>query len=211
LIGRTISPRTIPIVQFQLKGFAMTLVALYTRAVDSFVDKVNGVRPDQWTLPTPCADWDVRQLVNHVVSEQLWSAPMFQGATIADVGDRFDGDLLGEDPRATADGAGQTAKQAVLADGAMGTTVHLSFGDTPADEYVTQLLADHIIHGWDLAVAIDADRTIDSDAVAFLTTWFADREQIYRRAGAVGPRFEVPVGASDQDRLVGAFGRDPTR
>jgi uncharacterized protein (TIGR03086 family) len=189
----------------------MALVPSYTRAVDSFVDKVNQVRPGQWTMPTPCSDWNVRQLVNHIVSEQLWSAPLFEGTTIADVGDRLDGDLLGDDPQARAAEAGTTAKQAVLADGAMGMTVHLSFGDTPAEEYVAQLLADHVIHGWDLAVAIGADRTLDPEAVAFLTAWFAEREALYRGGGAIGPRVEVPAEASDQDRLIAAFGRDPAR
>jgi uncharacterized protein (TIGR03086 family) len=187
----------------------MTLVALYSRAVDSFVDKVRLVGPPQWALPTPCADWTVRQLVNHLVSEQLWSKPLFEGATIADVGDRFDGDLLGDDPAAIAVEAGATTKRAVEADGAMSMIVHLSFGDTPAEEYVSQLLADHIIHGWDLAVAIGADRTLDHESVLFLTGWFAEREDLYRSSGAIGPRPAVPEDATAQDRLLAAFGRDP--
>src|SRR4029077_14218463 len=133
---------------------------LYTRAVSSFVDKVSAVTDDQWSAPTPCSDWTVRDLVNHIVSEQLWSAPLFDGATIADVGDRFDGYLLGDDPGGTAAQAGATASRAVAAPDAMVRTVHLSFGDTPAEEYVTQLLADHAIHGWDLAVGIGADRAL---------------------------------------------------
>jgi uncharacterized protein (TIGR03086 family) len=187
----------------------MTLVDLYNRAVDSFVDNVKLVGPPQWALATPCADWNVRQLVNHLVSEQLWSAPLFDGATIAEVGDRFDGDVLGDDPVATAVEAGETTKRAVAADGAMSMIVHLSFGDTPAEEYLTQLLADHIIHGWDLAVAIGADRTLDHESVLFLTGWFAEREDLYRSAGAIGPRPSTPEDATAQDKLLAAFGRNP--
>jgi hypothetical protein len=90
-----------------------------------------------------------------------------------------------------------------------GRTVHLSFGDTPAEEYAYQLAADHIIHGWDLAAATGVDRTIDPELVAACAAWFADREAIYRSAGAVGPR---PDGASADDpqaQLLVAFGRDP--
>jgi uncharacterized protein (TIGR03086 family) len=187
----------------------MALVDLYTRAVNSFVDTVGAVGDDQWTAPTPCAEWNVRELVNHIVSEQLWSAPLFDGATIADVGDRFNGDLLGHDPRGSAIEAGTTATGAVAAPGAMDRIVHLSFGDTPAEEYVTQLLADHLIHGWDLAVGIGADRGLDPDTVAFLTPWFAEREELYRAGGAIGPRVEVGPEASDADRLLAGFGRDP--
>ena len=57
-----------------------------------------GVGEDQWGAPTPCADWDVRELVNHVAGEDLWTAPLLEGSTIEEVGDRFDGDLLGDDP-----------------------------------------------------------------------------------------------------------------
>jgi hypothetical protein len=74
---------------------------------------------------------------------------------------------------------------------------------------VHQLFADHLIHGWDLAAAVGADRRLDPELVDLCAAWFADREDTYRSAGAVGARVEVPVGASAQDRLLAAFGRDP--
>jgi uncharacterized protein (TIGR03086 family) len=187
----------------------MDVVELYRRSMDNFTATVNQVGADQWSGPTPCEGWDVRTLVNHVVYEDQWAVPLFDGATIAEVGDRFEGDLLGDDPRAAAAGATQGAYDAVSAPGAMARTVHLSFGDTPADEYVHQLFADHIVHGWDLAAAIGADRALDAELVAALAEWFADREELYRQAGAIGPRVELPDGASAQDRLIAAFGRNP--
>ena len=41
------------------------------------------------------ADWNVRQLVNHLVYENL-DGPADGGSTIAEVGDRYEGDLLGD-------------------------------------------------------------------------------------------------------------------
>jgi len=187
----------------------MSLIDLYRQSVESFVDRVAQVRPDQWGDPTPCADWDVRTLVNHIVYEQVWSVPLFAGATIAEVGDRFEGDLLGDDPITVATEAGEDARAAVSEHGALDRTVHLSFGDTPAEEYVRQLFADHLIHGWDLAVGIGADRTLDPEAVRECASWYSDREEIYRSSGSVGPRVALPEGASEQDRLLAAFGRDP--
>jgi uncharacterized protein (TIGR03086 family) len=170
---------------------------------------VRDVRAEQHDDPTPCAGWTVRQLVNHLVYEDRWTAPLVNGATIAEVGDRFDGDLLGDDPiRAAADAAAE-AEAAVAEPGALDRTVQLSFGDTPCTEYVHQLFADHLIHGWDLAAAVGADRRLDPELVDLCAAWFADREDTYRSAGAVGARVEVPVGASAQDRLLAAFGRDP--
>jgi uncharacterized protein (TIGR03086 family) len=167
------------------------------------------VRPDQWSAPTPCAAWDVRTLVNHLVNEDRWTVPMLAGATIEEVGDRFDGDLLGGDPAASAADAARQAEQAVAAPSALERTVHLSFGETPAPEYLYQLLADHLVHSWDLAVSIGADPRLDGGAVELCAEWFTGREGMYRAGGAIGPRVPVPEPASAQDRLIAAFGRDP--
>jgi uncharacterized protein (TIGR03086 family) len=188
----------------------MDLVAAYRRSLAEFTDRVPLVRPDQWTESTPCSDWNVRELVNHVVNEDRWTVPLVAGATIADVGDRFDGDLLGDDPVGNAIDAAKQADAAFGEPGAVDRTVQLSFGETPAEEYLMQLLADHLVHAWDLAAAIGADRRLDPDTVRVCAGWFAQREEIYRGGGAIGPRVDVPADANEQDRLIGAFGRDPS-
>ena len=58
----------------------MDVGTTYQRAVDSFVDRVGKVHDDQWSDPTPCADWDVRALVNHLTYENRWTVPLMQGA-----------------------------------------------------------------------------------------------------------------------------------
>ncbi|HEU5111616.1 MAG TPA: TIGR03086 family metal-binding protein, partial [Micromonosporaceae bacterium] len=135
----------------------MDILDLYGRSLDEFVARVRAVDDTLWSAPTPCAGWDVRQLVNHVVYEDRWTVPLFAGRTIAEIGDRFEGDLLGADPAATAADAAAEARAAVAEPGALERTVHLSFGPTPAAEYATQLLADHLVHAWDVAVAVGAD------------------------------------------------------
>ncbi|GIH14643.1 TIGR03086 family metal-binding protein [Rugosimonospora africana] len=187
----------------------MDLAALYQRSIDGFEARVAQVRPDQWASPTPCPGWDVRALVNHVIGEERWAVPLFGGATIEELGDRFSGDLLGDDPRASAADAARQARAVVTRPGVMRRTVHLSFGDAPAEEYLRQLLADHVVHSWDLAVAIGADRHLDPDAVHAVAEWFAEHEDMYRQGGAIGPRAEVPGSANEQDQLIGAYGRDP--
>jgi len=187
----------------------MAILDLYRRSVRAFVDRADTVGPDQWGNPTPCTEWDVRALVNHIVYEQRWSVPLFAGATIAEVGDRFEGDLLGDDPSASSRAAADEALAAVEDEAVLDSTVHLSFGDTPASEYLDQLFADHLVHSWDLAVGIDADRTLDPDLVRACLEWFGDQEQTYRNAGAIGPAAPLPDDPSDQDRLIAAFGRDP--
>ena len=103
--------------------------------------------------------WDVRALVRHVVEEELWAPPLLAGATIAEVGDRFAGDQLGDDPLGAFERAHAAALTAV--DEAPDRDVHLSFGDTPRAEYTLQLAADHLVHAWDLARAVGEDDTLD--------------------------------------------------
>ena len=71
---------------------------LYRRTVQAWNDRVAAVPPDAWSNPTPCADWSVRELVNHVTYENKWAIPLFAGSSVEDVGDQFEGDLLGDDP-----------------------------------------------------------------------------------------------------------------
>jgi uncharacterized protein (TIGR03086 family) len=185
-----------------------TVVELHTRAVEAFRSLVHQIPEGSWAATTPCSDWDVRALVNHVVGEELWTVPLVEGRTIGEVGDQFDGDVLGAVPSEAADSAAKGAIVAFEEPGAAQRTVHLSFGETPAAEYAMQLIADHTIHGWDLAVAIGADTAVDADLLSALAGWYAEREELYRGAGIVAERPAVPARTA-QDELLVAFGRDP--
>ena len=181
--------------------------ALHRRAVEEFDERVRAVGDDQWELPTPCSDWNVRQLVNHLVYENRWTVPLMGGSTIAEVGDRYEGDLLGDDPKGAWAESSADAVAAVQAEGGLERTVDLSSGPTPATEYVNQLYADHLIHAWDLARAIGADERLDPELVDACAAWFASMEDLYRSIGAIGPRAETPPGADAQTTLLAAFGR----
>jgi uncharacterized protein (TIGR03086 family) len=151
----------------------------------------------------------VRTLVGHLVEECRWVPPLLAGATIEEVGDRFEGDLLGDDPVGAWD---EASAEAVAAADAVDPdrTVHLSFGDVPAREYLHQLAADHLVHGWDLARATGQDEDLDGEVVATVAAWFAGRERLYRDGGVIGPAVAVPDGAPPLDDLVARFGRDPS-
>lgn len=179
---------------------------MHRRTVDWWRSCLDTVGDDDWAGPTPCADWDVRALVNHVVGEDLWTEPLLQGRTIEEVGDRFDGDLLGDAPLETARSAADEATAAVAELLPQCDTVHLSYGDERPDEYIWQLAADHLIHGWDLAVATGGDTRMDPELVTALGEWFAEREEIYRGAGVVGAQADLTGDA--QHDLLARFGRD---
>jgi uncharacterized protein (TIGR03086 family) len=185
----------------------MDIPAMFGRAVAEFGARVGQIGDHQWQAPTPDEDWTVRDLVNHVVGEDLWAPPLLAGSTIAEVGDRFDGDVLGAGPRAAWAAASAGAMRAVGQDGAMDCIVHLSFGDVPGREYTLQLFADHLIHAWDLARAIGADERLDGELVASCASWFGAVEDAYRGAGAIAARPPVADDADAQTVLLACFGR----
>lgn len=150
----------------------MQLTMLHRRAVEYWVSRVAAIGAEQWDHVTPCSQWSVRDLVNHVVGEELWTEPLLRGLTIEEVGDRFAGDVLGADPLTTARDAAEAAVAVVDAIVPAGGTVHLSFGQTDMGEYVRQLSADHLIHGWDLAVATGGDSAMEPDLVDEVAGWF---------------------------------------
>jgi uncharacterized protein (TIGR03086 family) len=183
----------------------MELVTLHRRVVEHWAARVASIGKDQWGDPTPCTEWSVRDLVNHVVGEELWTAPLLRGRTIAEVGNQFDGDVLGDDPLRTAQMAADEAVTVVDEIIPGGGRVQLSYGEEDMGEYVRQLCADHLIHGWDLAAATGGDTSMAPELVAEVAAWFADREAMYRSGGAVGPR---PTSAGDpQSELLASFGR----
>jgi len=184
----------------------MELVTLHRRAVEQWTARVAAVKDDAWGDPTPCTDWSVRQLVNHVVGEDLWAVPLLRGSTIEQVGSQFDGDVLGDDPVGKARTAAEEAAAVVDEIVPGGGRVQLSYGEEDLAEYVRQLCADHLIHGWDLAAATGGDTSMDPELVAEVGAWFAEREPKYRGAGVVGPR--PNRGGDPQSDLLAAFGRD---
>ena len=186
----------------------MALEDTYRRSVEFWKNTVSNVS-DDWSRPTPCTDWDVRALVNHVVGEDRWTKPLVEGKTIAEVGDAFDGDLLGEDPKVSAMAAADEALTAVAERLPAGGTVHLSYGEEDIAEYISQLVGDHLIHGWDLAVATGQNRNLDSELVGEVAAWFRNREDIMRSSGAIAAWPESASGGTPQADLLIAFGRNP--
>lgn len=152
----------------------------------------------------------MRTLVHHLLSEQRWVPPLFEGLTIEQVGDRFEGDLLGGDASAWPGllaSAIEEAHAAVAQPGALDRTVHLSYGDASGQEYVLQLTADLAIHAWDLARATGQDGTLDPGAVALLLPWTEANAGLLAASGMFGSRIDAGPGAPDDVRLLGLLGR----
>lgn len=181
------------------------VIDAYIRSLDEIDQMVRAIGDDQWGDPTPCTEWSVRDLVNHVVGEDLWAPLLLDGKTLEEVGDRFDGDLLGDEPVAVWTRARDGALQAI--DGWSGRPVHTSMGQIPAEDYIEQLFTDHLIHAWDLARGIGANEELDPDLVNECYRRSLPHDQMIRASGVFGSQVVAPAAAGPQERLLALYGR----
>lgn len=175
-------------------------VEMFERAASAASVLARSVRPEQMGLATPCSEWDVAALLEHLaggpgyllgaleVDDEgvgRWPDPAAIDAVVSRLGEPGALDRLCTSP---------AGFEWSVAEAAAGTAM------------------DQLIHTWDLAVALDVDRTLDVEVTAAVVSMFLPQmPEVGRQAGFVGPAVEVGDGASAKDRLLGAMGRDPRR
>jgi uncharacterized protein (TIGR03086 family) len=180
---------------------------LYVRAMAATQRYVEGVRANQWEDPTPNTEWDVKQVANHIIGENLWAGELLRGKTIAEVGNKFDGDVAGSDPAAAYRASMSVATDAVTAPGAMEAVCHLSFGDFSGADYSAQLFVDLLIHGWDIARATQQDTRLPPDLVEACMPIAQEITAMARSSGVYGDDLAVSPDADQQTRLLALLGR----
>ena len=188
----------------------MTDIAqMHRRALDATHKIVAGIQPDQRTLPTPDEGWDVRALLNHIVSGNLWAVELTAGQTIDEVGDRLDGDMLGDDPLGAYGASAQAAAAAFEVAGALDAQCAVSYGPVPGSVYAGHRFIDVLIHGWDLAIATGQDATLDSALVAACLAVVEPQAGLMQASGSYGSHVDAPADADPQTRLLALLGRRP--
>ena len=180
---------------------------MFLRSVEEFDARVQTVTRDHMDKPTPCSDWNVHDLLNHVVNEDRWVKPLLEGKTIEEVGNSLDGDLLGDDAQLAWKHASEEAKTAAQESGATERIVHLSFGDFSGGDYLDQVTADHLIHGWDLAMGAGCNVNLDNELMEHVFAWATPIEDVLKGSGSYGEKIEPPDDADLQTRLLAVFGR----
>src|SRR5688572_29487602 len=149
-----------------------------------------------------CDGWTVRYLVNHVVTGNEWALELAGGKTIEEVGDRLDGDILGDDPVGAYDSSAAHASEVFRRPGAMEAPCAVSYGPVPGSVYCGHRFIDVLIHGWDLAVATGQDTTLDADLVQACLAVVEPQAALLRGSGAFGGSVDVAADADAQTRLL---------
>ncbi|WP_405808385.1 TIGR03086 family metal-binding protein [Streptomyces sp. NBC_00210] len=185
-----------------------TLLSLHAESLALFTDRVHSVRADQWDDSTPCTEWSVRDLVNHLTAEQLWVPDLVtDGLSTEEVGEAYEGDVLGDNPRAAWDTAARAARRAFAAPGALEQTVRLSYGEAPAVAYCAQMITDAVVHGWDLSRAIGAPERLPDALVGFALEEVTPYAAELSKSGLFAAPIEPPPADSHQARLLALLGR----
>jgi uncharacterized protein (TIGR03086 family) len=191
----------------------MELLTAFEGAVASTAEIVKATPAGQLDAPTPCSEWDVRTLLNHLIGT-LWLAE----GLLSDQTPRYPMapgglppvDLAGGDPAA----AYAEASTAMLAAASIGDTltrVHVTpLGEMPGPGLAGFATLDILVHGWDLARATgqpaDLDGRLATHVLGFAGQTLATAES---RAGRIGPAVSVPADAPLTSRLVAFLGRQP--
>lgn len=184
------------------------LLGLFREGCTLFGSRVHAVGADQWGLATPCAEWDVAALVDHLVEEHLWVPPLLGGHDLAAAGGIVESAkrTIGTDRGAAWDAAAVDSQRAFAEPGALDRQVALSRGQTPASDYITEMIADLTIHGWDLARAIGVREPLPRELVQFV---YPLAERYSGAEPYFAPAVEPPDGATEEERLIALSGRRP--
>lgn len=183
------------------KGTAMDPCTQIDAILPLLCDLVAPLEGAQLDAPTPCANFDVRGVLQHMVGGATMFAAAFRGETPQ--APDLDGDLVAAFPVALSN-----LQQAVRSPGALERTVSAPFGDVPGDVFARFVALDGLVHGWDIATATgqryeppaDVVATVDAFARQAITDDLRDGDTF---AAAVEP----PAGASPLVALVAFTGR----
>jgi uncharacterized protein (TIGR03086 family) len=187
------------------------LLELFNMGLAEFGARVRRVGADQWTASTPCSEWDVRKLVDHVTDEQVWAPPLMAGhelepsVAIVESTKR----ALGDDRVAAWDTAALASSRAFGEPGALDRPVWRSRGATPAMDYLNEMVFDLVLHSWDLGTAIGVTDPLPDDLVQYGLAAAEHMGGDLSFTGAFDAPVPVSVDASAEERLVAICGRRP--
>jgi uncharacterized protein (TIGR03086 family) len=173
----------------------------YMRVADSFEQTLRGLLPDKYSNPSPCSDWTAREVADHVIDTH--TRVLTSVATLPPSGLGDDESLLKR---------WSTVRMAVstaLANSEVAATpVSGLFGEQSFESLVSRLLiADTLVHTWDLAQAIGREVVLDQVAVTKALEFLTPLDEAIRVPGGFAPKIEPPAGADDVTRLMNFCGR----
>jgi uncharacterized protein (TIGR03086 family) len=190
----------------------MDLLDAFEGAISSTAEIVKATPADRLGAPTPCSEWDVRALLNHVIGT-MWLAE----ALFSDQPPRYPmapgglppADLAGYDPAAAYAEASAAALAAASAGDALVRTHPTPLGEMPGPGLAGFTTLDILVHGWDLAKATGQPADLDGRLAAHVLGFAEQALTPETRQPRIGPAVPAAADAPVTDRLVAFLGRRP--
>lgn len=191
---------------------------LFILADETLKGVVDQIEDDQWDMEMPDAfaraekqqAITLREVINYHAYDDAWVPDMLAGRSMEEAGkNKFDGDLLGENPK---ENFAAIVEKAVAASNDLDDldrTVHFSYSDYPAREALKHITSFRGLRVYDLSKAIGIDTKMPEDLVQGLWDQIYPQIDEWRAMGVFPSAVEVPEDAPLQDRLLGMTGRQP--
>jgi uncharacterized protein (TIGR03086 family) len=176
------------------------------------------IAPEQWEMILPATFTtrvrpeppSLRKMINYHAYDDAWVPDMLAGRTMDEAGsEKFDGDLLGEDPVASFEAIVDRACAAAAAVTDLDAVTHLSFGDYPVREYFWQINQFRALRAYDIARVIGVDPDLPGELVQGLWDELSPHAEEWRTIGVFPAAVPVPDDAPLLHRLLGLTGRSP--
>jgi uncharacterized protein (TIGR03086 family) len=174
-------------------------------------DLIAGLSADQRDLPTPCTQWTVHDLINHLCEASDKAALGLRDQPLGEAGGATD--YLTDGPVAGWATAVSTL-QAAATPGAVAAIHAMPFAPTPMEvpgEFLLSAVTlDRLVHAWDLATATDQSFAIDDELAGWGLMMVQQMAPVEGRTGhPFGPVVAVPDDAPLTAQLLGYTGRQP--
>jgi uncharacterized protein (TIGR03086 family) len=187
------------------------LLAPLATALDGAAQMVAAVTGEQWLLPTPCTEWTVHQLVNHVVGGNRLTTRVLRGEPLPPLGQlgrRGNEDQLGNDPAAAFRVSGEDLLAALRVPGALERPYTLPAATLPGPAVVHLRTVETLVHGWDLAQATGQQVPFPDELVVPELTFSSELlGRLPEGRQPFAPSRPVAEDAPAIDRLAALLGR----
>lgn len=178
-----------------------------------FETRLRQTGPEHWDLQTPCSDWNVRGLVNHVLLGTRMSIHVLSGMPRDEVISHLDDDMIGatDDPVASFVELADEMVAGFAQPGGLDGVVEHPAGDFPRSMFCGFRVADGACHAWDLARAIGVDDSLGDELLQFAWNDALPQRDMLQATGMFGTSASGAVGddAPLQTRYLDLMGRRP--
>lgn len=183
-------------------------VELFEKATTGLNKILDGIKQNQIDTQTPCSDWKVKGLLDHVIG----GASHLNTSLAGKAGEASPPPSESDLAKLSASYRSVVAEVLKKAAGpsALEVQVATPAGEMSAAQFMGILSLDNLVHTWDLAKATGQNTRLDPALTETCYGMFVPGLiDMARPHGAFGPPVSVPDSASTQDKLLGYTGRQP--